>query len=61
VELLDHPRLISQLHGLERRAGPSGRDAIDHASRGHDDLINAVAGVLVLVSEAAGQPVVRIT
>jgi hypothetical protein len=61
VELLDHARLISQLHGLERRAGASGRDTIDHASRGHDDVINAAAGALVLTYEAASQPVVRIT
>ncbi len=47
VELLDHPRIASQLCGLERRTARSGRDSVDHAPGGHDDLANAVAGVLV--------------
>jgi hypothetical protein len=47
IELLDHPRLSGQLAGLERRTARSGRDSIDHAPGGHDDLANAVAGVLV--------------
>ena len=41
VELLDHPRLSAQLTGLERRTARSGRDSIDHAPGGHDDLANA--------------------
>lgn len=45
VELLDHQRLVSQLIGLERRTARSGRDSIDHAPSGHDDLSNCVAGV----------------
>ena len=48
VELLDHPRLISQLTGLERRTSRAGKDSIDHAPGGHDDLANAAAGVLTL-------------
>jgi hypothetical protein len=48
VELLDHPRLIAQLLGLERRTSRMGRDSIDHAPGGHDDVANAVAGVLLL-------------
>ncbi len=47
VELLEHPRLSAQLVGLERRTARSGKDSIDHAPGGHDDLANAVAGVLV--------------
>ena len=47
IELLDHSRLSAQLAGLERRTARSGRDSIDHAPGGHDDLANAVAGVLV--------------
>jgi len=46
VELLDHSRLVAQLCGLERRTARSGRDSIDHAPGGHDDLCNAVAGVI---------------
>jgi hypothetical protein len=48
AELLDHPRLIKQVLDLERRTARGGRDSIDHAPGSHDDLINAVAGVLVL-------------
>jgi hypothetical protein len=45
VELLDHPRLVSQLCGLERRTSRAGKDSIDHAPGGHDDVANSVAGV----------------
>ena len=48
VELLDIPRLVSQLCSLERRAARGGRDSIDHAPGGHDDLANAVAGAAAL-------------
>jgi len=44
VDLLDDKKLVSQLCGLERRTGRSGKDTIDHASGAHDDLINAAAG-----------------
>ena len=47
VRLLDHPRLIGQLVNLERRTARGGRDAIDHAPGAHDDVANAVCGVLV--------------
>ena len=47
VELLDLPRLRSQLAGLERRTTRSGKDSIDHAPGGHDDVVNAAAGALV--------------
>lgn len=46
VELLDHPRLVAQLCGLERRTARSGRDSIDHAQGQHDDIANAVAGAI---------------
>jgi hypothetical protein len=46
VELLDHPRLIAQLAGLERRTARGGKDSIDHAPGGHDDIANAVAGLV---------------
>lgn len=46
TEILDHPRLISQLAGLERRTARSGRDSIDHAPNQHDDVANAVAGAI---------------
>lgn len=47
VELLDVPRLHAQLAGLERRTARGGRDSIDHAPGGHDDLANAACGALV--------------
>jgi hypothetical protein len=47
VELLDHPRAVSQLCSLERRTARGGRDSIDHAPGAHDDIANAIAGVAV--------------
>jgi hypothetical protein len=46
AELLDHPKLIAQLCSLERRTSRGGRDSIDHPPGQHDDIANAVAGVL---------------
>lgn len=46
ADILDHPRLVSQLAGLERRVARSGRDSIDHAPNQHDDVANAVAGAI---------------
>jgi hypothetical protein len=46
VDLLDDTRLIAQIIGLERRVVRGGRDSIDHAPGGHDDLANSVAGVV---------------
>ena len=54
VELLDHPRLISQLCSLERRTSRGGKDSIDHPKGAHDDVVNSAAGALVLA--AAGPP-----
>ena len=54
LELLDISRLANQLCGLERRTARGGRDSIDHAPGGHDDVANAVAGALLLT--AARQP-----
>jgi hypothetical protein len=48
IDLLDHPRLINQLVGLERRTARGGRDSIDHAPGAHDDVCNAVAGLASL-------------
>lgn len=56
VELLDHPRLTTQLCSLERRTG-RGKDIIDHPPGQHDDLITAVAGALVAAARRAAQEV----
>jgi len=52
VELLDLPAIHKQFCGLERRTARSGRDSVDHAPGGHDDLANAIAGALVMATKA---------
>jgi hypothetical protein len=51
VALLDHPKLVQEALGLERRTARGGRDSIDHGPHGHDDLLNAAAGALVLAAQ----------
>jgi hypothetical protein len=54
VRLPKSDKLVSQLVGLERRtARTTGRDLIDHAPGGHDDVANCVAGVADLVATPA--------
>jgi hypothetical protein len=55
VELLDDRRLVGQLLALERRMAWGGRDSIDHPPGGHDDVVNAVAGALVLAAASAAE------
>jgi hypothetical protein len=56
LALLDRPRLVAQLCGLERRVSRGGKDSIDHAPSpaAHDDVANAVAptalGFVVLLA-----------
>jgi len=47
-DLLDHGAILGQLVLLERRTARAGRDSIDHAQHAHDDVANAVAGVIHL-------------
>ena len=54
VDLLDDARLVAQLVGLERRTARGGRDSIDHAPGAHDDLANAVAGVVAMLAGGVG-------
>jgi len=54
VELLDHPRSIAQLCSLERRTARGGRDSIDHAPGAHDDVANAIAGLVTGLSGTPG-------
>ncbi len=58
VRLLANKRLVSQLVGLERNTARGGRDSIDHARGGHDDIANAVAGVLL--AAVAKKPQARV-
>lgn len=60
VLLLDHPKIATQLVGLERRTARGGRDSIDHAPGAHDDLANAVAGAIVTASSTPSQGAVVI-
>jgi len=64
VMLLDHEKLLNQLVSLERRTSRVGRDIIDHPPNGHDDLANAVAGAVSLlttvVQHQAGRFALRI-
>jgi hypothetical protein len=51
VDLLDLPKLRSQLASLERRRRAGGRDVVDHLPGAHDDVANAAAGALVLAAQ----------
>jgi hypothetical protein len=44
VELLDNQRLMMQLVGLKRRVSRQGKDPVDHAPGGHDDVANCGGG-----------------
>jgi hypothetical protein len=56
VVLPDHPRLLRELRLLERRTHRSGRDTVDHGSRGSDDYANAVCGVLQNLAAVTAAP-----
>jgi hypothetical protein len=58
VRLLGNKRLVMQLIGLERRTSRAGRDSVDHAPGGHDDLANAAAGALL--SATTKKPTMRV-
>src|SRR5262249_43667509 len=51
VELLDHPRLVGGLCGLERGTGGGGRVSMDVGPGGQADLANAAVGVLVVAAQ----------
>lgn len=49
-ELLDplhHRKAVNQFINLERKVGRTGRDSVDHPPHSHDDVANAIAGVMV--------------
>ena len=52
VDLLDHARVIAQLCSLERRVARGGRNSIDHLAGAHDDVANAIAGLVVISGSA---------
>jgi hypothetical protein len=46
IDVPDLPELLRELRGLERRQGTAGRDKVDHGPGQHDDLANALAGLV---------------
>jgi hypothetical protein len=50
ITLPQNDRLIAQIVGLERRVSRGGKDSIGHPPHGHDDVANAVAGVVGAIS-----------
>jgi hypothetical protein len=56
VALLDDDRAVEQLIGLERHTSRVGRDTVDHAPGGHDDVANAIAGAVWLTIEKRKAP-----
>lgn len=56
VCLLDQPKLLAQLQGLQRSAKAGGRDSVDHAAGRHDDVANAACGALLLAHAEASVP-----
>ncbi|WP_179298146.1 hypothetical protein [Mesorhizobium carmichaelinearum] len=60
VALLDNDRVIDQLVGLERRTSNSGRDSVDHAPGGHDDVANAIAGVVFMLLQQQPAPTIYV-
>jgi len=49
IVLPRNDRLVAQIVGLERRVTRAGKDSIDHAPNGHDDVANCVAGVAAVL------------
>lgn len=46
VRLLNNQRLVDQLCALKRKVGQGGREIVDHPRNAHDDVANAVCGLL---------------
>lgn len=60
VRLLDHEKMRRELLNLERRTAFGGKDSIDHPANGHDDLINAAAGAIIL-AKGKDRRIIRFT
>ena len=56
VVIPDHPILLRELRGLERRTHRSGKDTVDHGQRGADDHANALCGCLYIAMHALRRP-----
>jgi hypothetical protein len=51
IEMLDNKQQLIELRQLERRAGRSGREVIDHPPKAHDDCSNVLAGMSYLMTK----------
>jgi hypothetical protein len=54
IDLPKHERAIVQICQLERTMLRTGREQITHPSGGHDDIANAIAGLVDLVLNTSG-------
>jgi hypothetical protein len=54
VSIPDHKHLVRELRLLERRTSRQGKDTVDHGRNGSDDYANALAGMLVQLSNEPG-------
>jgi hypothetical protein len=54
VALLDNPTAIEQLVALRRRIGQAGREFVEHTRGQHDDLANAICGLIHLCTPVDG-------
>jgi len=55
VELLDNDRAVNQIVSLERKNRSGGRASIDSPPNAHDDIANAIAGVVSISLFKYGQ------
>jgi hypothetical protein len=58
VRLLDHLRTVTQIASLERRTARGARDSIDHPRDQHDDIANAIAGLVYVTAQRPKAPTV---
>ncbi len=56
ISLPNHSKLLRELRLLERQAHSGGRDTVDHARGGHDDLANVMFGVMRYAQQKKGRP-----
>jgi len=54
LALLDVPRAIDQLVNLRRKIGQAGRESVLHMRGQHDDLANAICGLVHLLTPFGG-------
>jgi len=54
LALLDVPRAIEQLVDLRRKIGQAGRESVQHMRGQHDDLANAICGLVHLLTPFEG-------